>query len=382
VGQALLIVALAWLAWTFVGFPLVLWVRARSAARPCHREAILPEVSLVICAHDEAGQIGAKLDNLMALDYPRDKLEIVVASDGSTDATVDLVRARQHPDIRILDLPRQGKIPTLNAAIREVRGEIVVFSDANSLYTPGALRALVAPFADTEVGGVAGNQCYAATTSVQDDSHGERTYWSLDRALKDWQSRAGSVTSSTGAIHAVRRELLDVVPSGVTDDFWISTGVVARGYRLVFEADAVAMEPPTQSAERELDRKVRIMTRGLRAVWLRRELLNPFRFGFYAIQLLSHKLLRRLAFIPLLALLAASLLLWNAGMPFRLLALVQIAGYTSALLGRFLPSGIPGAKLLTLPYYFVLMNAAAVQASWNVIRGRQIERWDPQREPS
>jgi cellulose synthase/poly-beta-1,6-N-acetylglucosamine synthase-like glycosyltransferase len=381
-GQTLLIFALTWLAWTFVGFPLVLWLRARSAARPCHREAILPEVSLIICAHDEEGEIGAKLDNLMALDYPREKLEVVVASDGSTDATVDLVLARQHPGIRVLDLPRRGKIPTLNAAICEVRSEIVVFSDANSLYTPGALRALVAPFADLEVGGVAGNQCYCATSDEQDDSHGERTYWSLDRALKDWQSRAGSVTSSTGAIHAVRRELLDAVPSGVTDDFWISTGVIARGRRLVFEADAIAMEPPTQSAERELDRKVRIMTRGLRAVWLRRELLNPLRFGFYAIQLLSHKLLRRLAFIPLLALLAASLLLWNAGLPYRLLALAQLAGYASALLGRWIPSEIPGSKLLALPYYFVLMNAAAVHATWNVIRGRQIERWDPQRQAS
>lgn len=373
--------SLATIAYAYLGFPLLLWLRSRLASHPYRVADHEPTVSLIVCAHNEAAAIGAKLENLCALDYPSDRLELIVASDGSSDGTEDRVRAYADR-VRLLALPRRGKIPTLNAAVAEAQGEILVFSDANSMYARDALRALVRPFAAPEVGGVAGDQRYSGSSRDDEGARGERTYWDLDRRLKQWQSRSGSVTSSTGAIHAVRRGLFAPVPPGVTDDFWISTNVVARGRRLVFADDAVAWEPASSSGDLEFQRKVRIMTRGLHGVWLMRRLLNPLRHGFYAIQLLSHKLLRRLVFLPLAGLLVTSFLLWDAGPLFRLAALSQAAFYGLAALSAALPRGRGGrlVRLLALPGYFCLVNAAAVLASWNVLRGKRIDRWEPRRE--
>jgi hypothetical protein len=278
----------------------------------------------------------------------------------------------------------------LNAAAAAASGEVLVFSDANSSYDAGALRALLRPFADPEVGGVAGDQRYLRAGQHADAAEGERAYWDFDRRLKRWQSAAGSVTSATGAIHAVRRELFRPVPPGVTDDFWISTNVVAQGRRLVFAEDAVAWEPAAASSRGEFRRKVRVITRGLYGVRLMRELLDPFRHGFYSLQLLSHKVLRRLAVLPLAAILFATPWLWDAGPFYRGAALAQAAFYAAALLGAVLPPASAlrspwlrrGAKLLALPAFFCLVNAAAGLAALNVVRGRRIDSWEPQRDAS
>lgn len=373
--------------WTYVLFPACLWLRARLRPRPHLEGHATPSVSLVICAYNEAASIGARLENALALDHPPDRLEIVVASDGSTDGTDEIVRGFAPRGVRLLALPRQGKIPALNAAVASARGELLVFSDANSIYERGALRALLRPFADPSVGGVAGDQRYLRAGQTPDGGEGERAYWDFDRLLKRWQSAAGSVTSSTGAIHAVRRELFRSVPSGVTDDFWISTNVVARGYRLVFASDAAAWEPATPASGSEFHRKVRVITRGLRGVWLMRELLDPRRHGFYSLQLFSHKVLRRLAILPMAAILLATPWLWDAGALYRGAALLQGVFYLSAALGLLLPTlaaSAPGwarraVKLLALPAFFCMANAAAGLAALNVVRGHRIDSWEPQR---
>ena len=377
----------AMVAWTYVLFPACLWLRARLSPHPHRVGDATPSVSLVICAYNEAASLGARLENALALDYPSDRLEIVVASDGSTDGTNAIARGFASRGVRLLALPRQGKIPALNAAVASARGEVLVFSDANSLYESGALRALLRPFADPGVGGVAGDQRYLRAGELPDGGEGERAYWDFDRLLKRWQSAAGSVTSSTGAIHAIRRELFRSVPSGVTDDFWISTNVVAQGRRLVFANDAAAWEPATPASGSEFRRKVRVITRGLRAVWLMRELLNPLRHGFYSLQLFSHKVLRRLAIVPMAAILLATPWLWNAGSFYRGAALVQLVFYLAAALGALLPpleTTAPGwarrlVKLLALPTFFCMANAAAGLAALNVARGHRIDSWEPQR---
>jgi cellulose synthase/poly-beta-1,6-N-acetylglucosamine synthase-like glycosyltransferase len=373
-------------AWTYVLFPACLCLRARLWPRP-HRVAdATPRVSLVICAYNEAAGIASRLENALALDYPADRLEVIVASDGSSDGTDAIVRGFAPRGVRLLALPRQGKIPALNAAAAAATGEVLVFSDANSIYEPGALRALLRPFADPDVGGVAGDQRYLRPGRRADGADGERAYWDLDRQLKRWQSAAGSVTSATGAIHAVRAELFRAVPPGVTDDFWISTNVVAQGRRLVFAEDAAAWEPATPSSGHEFRRKVRVMTRGLRGVLLMRELLDPFRHGFYSVQLFSHKVLRRLAVLPLAAILLATPWLWSSGPFYRAAALAQAAFYAAAALGALLPEGAlravwlrTPAKLLALPVFFCMVNAAAGLAALNVLRGHRIDAWEPQR---
>jgi cellulose synthase/poly-beta-1,6-N-acetylglucosamine synthase-like glycosyltransferase len=368
---AILAVALILIATPYILYPLLLWLRAHLAADPLRPGEITPDVDLVICAHNEAQVIAARLENALALDYPPDKVTIWVASDGSTDKTVDITRSFDPQRVRCLDLPRNGKAAALNACVAAGHAEIVAFSDANSLWCQDALRMLTRSFADSRVGGVAGDQRYAKDVS---GALGERSYWSFDRQLKCWQNRAGSVISATGAIYAVRRELFQPAPPDATDDFMISTGVIAQGKRLAFEQNAIALESPASDSG-EYRRKVRILTRGLRAVYYRRELLLPSYSGFYAVELLLHKLWRRLTWIPLLLLLPAPLYAKDGIAQFLAAAgvvgLVGIGGIglASPSLRRF--------KLIDLTAHVLMVNVACAIATFNALRGRRFSHWNP-----
>jgi cellulose synthase/poly-beta-1,6-N-acetylglucosamine synthase-like glycosyltransferase len=367
------------IAFTYVGAPIVIFVRALLRPRPVAAAPIEPSVSVVIAARNEAASIAARIDNLAALDYPGERLEVIVASDGSDDATVAIARSRAGERVTVLDLDRVGKADALNAAVARAGGEIVVFSDANTSFAPDAIRALVAPFADADVGGVAGNQVYTKERRAPGEA-GERSYWDFDRLLKRAESAAGSTVSATGAIYALRRELVPVIVAGVTDDFYTSTAVIDRGRRLVFAPDAIAYEPPAASTNREYGRKVRIISRGFRAVAARRALLDPGRTGFYAFQLGWHKLARRLMAVPLLVMALASAALIGAGRRYAIFALLQAAAYGTAVVGLLAPrSAIGRSKPVVLGTFFVMVNAASLHAAINVLRGKRIERWEPTR---
>jgi cellulose synthase/poly-beta-1,6-N-acetylglucosamine synthase-like glycosyltransferase len=370
--------ALGLLLYTYLIFPLLLALRGMVVHRPYRSAPIHPRASLIIAARNEADGIGAKLDNIDGLEYPPDHLEVIIASDGSEDETEAIVSAHRGRPIRLVRLPRRGKAAALNAAVAKATGEILIFSDANSRYAPDAIARLVAPFADESIGGVAGNQVYERSARPRAGTQGEHAYWSYDRLLKAAESRAGNTVSATGAIYAIRRHLFRPVPDGVTDDFYTSVGVIAQGGRLVFAPDAIAYEPPAATGRLEFQRKVRIMTRGLRAVAMRRELLDPRRYGFYAIQLLSHKVLRRLMAAPLLILAIAAPSLWRHGALYRLMTVGQAAIYGSALLGMA-PWGWARRRFFELPAFFCIATAASALATWNVLRGRQIDRWEPTR---
>lgn len=367
-------------AFTYVVFPLLVLLRGRVMRRPCTTAEITPRVSLIIAAHNEVDSIGKKLENVLALVYPRSQLEVIIASDGSNDGTDEVVRQHVGDTVRLLSLPRRGKASALNAAVAVSTAEILVFSDANSLYASDALRALVRPFADPKVGGVAGDQRYVADGELRGSGEGERRYWDLDRALKRAEGAAGNSISATGAIYAIRRSLFQDVPDGVTDDFVTSTRVIAQGSRLVFAPGAVALEPVASSSGLEFGRKVRIITRGLRGVLVMRELLNPFRFGFYSVQLFCHKLLRRFMVFPLLVLLFLNPFLLGEGDVYRWAMAAQVGLYGSSLAYLLLRNTRFGRlKVLTIPFFFCLVNAAALVATWNVVRGYRIDRWEPKR---
>ena len=375
--------ALAAIAYAYVLFPLIVLVRGRLCSRPFAEADITPRVSIIVAAHNEETSIGSKLQNMLSIDYPPDRVEVIIASDGSDDGTEGIVRQFAATGVHLLSLPRRGKAHALNAAVAASSGDILVFSDANSMYAPSALRALVRPFADATVGGVAGDQRYLKDSSAAITADGERAYWDLDRKLKKAQSQAGNVISATGAIYAIRRSLFSLVPEGVTDDFVTSTRVIAQGYRLVFAPAAVAFEPVARSGGVEFGRKVRVITRGFQSVLVMRALLNPFRYGFYAIQLFSHKILRRLVALPLLVLLAGSLALWNDGPAYRAVALGQLLLYGCAALGIALAGTKLGRiKILTLPLFFVAVNVAALMAALKLLFGQRVVMWDPQRPQS
>lgn len=332
---------------------------------------------MIIAAYDEAASIATKLDDLAAQDLPGQRVEIIVASDGSTDATVALASA--HPaGATVLDLARGGKAAALNAAVDACTGAIVVFTDANSRLDPDALGRLLDPFSDPEVGGVAGDQRYRSSSGGAGDS--ERQYWGYERTLKRLESATGNVISSTGALHAVRRELVDPVPADVTDDFYLSTGVIAKGHRLVFAPTAMAWEEPGEKGATEYRRKVRIITRGLTGVRRRRALLDPRRHGFYAPVLFLHKVARRIMFVPMIVALFASYRLrrqsrveaalwWGQAGFYAAAAVGLAAGETS--LGRH-----PAAAL---PAHFVRVNAAAAHAVGNVVTSKRYETWEHHR---
>lgn len=369
------------LAWGYAGFGLFsgLWglVRRRSV----ERADVTPSVSLVVAAYNEERGIRDKLENTLALDYPADRLEILVGSDGSSDRTEEIV-AGYEPRVRLFSFPRRGKIHVLDDLVNEARGEILLFSDANTLYEPSAVRMLARNFADPTVGGVCGNQKYREAKGADSSGAGESLYWKYDKWLKSMQTATGSIVSADGAMYAIRRELYERPASAaVTDDFAISTGVVAAGRRLVFEPAAIGWEYPTGAARDEFRRRVRLMNRGLNGVWLRRRLLNPFRYGFYSVLLFSHKVLRRLAPVLLIGLLATALTLAPRA-PFWLVAGAgQAALYALAALGGLLrQTAIGGSRLLSTPFYFCLANAAALVALATFLGGRRIEHWQPKRQ--
>jgi cellulose synthase/poly-beta-1,6-N-acetylglucosamine synthase-like glycosyltransferase len=294
---------------------------------------------------------------------------------------VELASSVDPRHVRVLDLPRRGKAAALVAGAGEARGDVLVFTDANTVFHRDALRALVSNFDDPEVGGVAGHTTYLVGDATESAGRGEGLYWRYDTWLKRLESMTGSVVSAHGGMHAVRRELFrGVEDPAVTDDFAISTSVVAQGKRLVFEPRALGFEQPMASTGSEFHRRVRLMTRGLRGVLLRRELLNPLRTGFYAVAFASRKVLRRVLPLTFPLLLIASLALARDSAGYALFAAAQVLVLCAAALGWALRR-TPAARspFLYAPFFFLMANVASVAALWNVARGRRVERWSPQR---
>lgn len=372
--------SVATLAYVTALFPSLVVLRGllRPGPKVPTTATVMPSVSIVIAARNEVSCIRAKVERLLALDYAAE-LEVIVASDGSDDGTDGEVAAVGDPRVHLLSLPRAGKAAALNAAVRRARGDVLVFTDANSWFADGALQALVAPFADEGVGGVAGDQRYVRAGAAPGTGDGERAYWSLERMLKMAESRAGSTISATGAIYAVRRELVGDVPPDVTDDFYISTGVIGAGRRLVFAPTAAAYEQVAGSARLEYSRKVRVMTRGLAAVRSRSSLLDPRRTGFYAMQLLTHKVLRRLLAVPALGVIVFGVPLRRRHIAYRMVVLGALGFASAGALGTVAAPRREGRLPLplALPAYACLCSAASLRAWWNVLRGHAIAHWEP-----
>lgn len=369
------------IAYVYFGYPLTVAAAARLLDRRVRRAPCFPTMSVVIAAYDEGGSIEDRIHNILASEYPPDLLEVVIASDGSGDDTVAKVRAIGSDRVRALDLPRRGKAAALADGARHAGGEILVFSDANTTFRPDALAMLARNFADPDVGGVAGHTSYVVGEDAEATGRGEDLYWRYDTWLKNRETRTGSVVSAHGGMYAVRRELFRPVEDpAVTDDFAISTAVVDQGKRLVFEPEAVGYEHTMSRSGVEIRRRVRLMTRGIRGVLLRRRLLDPFRYGFYAVALGSRKALRRVIPLAFPLLVVTSLLLIGRGPIYAGAAAAQLTVLVFAGVGWvFRGSPIGRWPLLYVPLFFCLANLASVWALWNVTRGNRIERWTPHR---
>ncbi|MGB0598536.1 MAG: glycosyltransferase family 2 protein [Rubripirellula sp.] len=357
-------------------YPPLLFLLSRFR-RPIGTGNGTPSVSLVISAYNEAAVIGEKLDNSCALDYPAGQLETVVISDASDDGTDEIVQSFADREVRLCrQAVRDGKSAALSRFVPSCRGEIVVFSDANSVYDAMAIRHLVGHFDDPRVGYVVGHQRYHDGEEAASKS--ENAYWDFEIKLKAWESRLSSVVGGDGAIMAIRRELFTPLQKDDINDFLIPLKSVVAGYRGRFEPEAFCFEEAAPSFAGEFKRKVRIVNRSFRAVTRAGGALNPIRVGIFAWQLFSHKVIRWCAPIFLVSCLVANFgLAWNGSSFFTLTLLLQAAFYLTAL-AKFFPI-VGNWKLVYLCYYFCLSNVAAGFAIFNLMLGRKFITWTPQR---
>jgi cellulose synthase/poly-beta-1,6-N-acetylglucosamine synthase-like glycosyltransferase len=281
------------LLYVYAGYPALLWLMVRlRGARLVRTGVIEPRVTLVISAYNEAAVIRQKIENVLALDYPAHLLEVVVISDASSDGTDEIVREYADRGVRLArQEERRGKTAGLNQVVPGVAGEIVVFSDANAMYTPEALRMLVRNFADAAVGCVTGEARYVEGSQTAADA-GERAYWSYEIQVKRLETAVGSMVGGDGAIYAIRRHLWRTLPENAINDFLNPLQIVAAGWRVVYEPLAVCFEETAGGVRTEYRRRVRIVSRSWRALFEAPGVLNPFKVGFFAVSVVSHKVLR------------------------------------------------------------------------------------------
>lgn len=388
-----MIPALFWLAaglvaFSYVGYPLVLvvWDAAREALRvlrflgggPERRRDGAPDwprVSIVIAAFDEASCIREKIENCLALDYPPDRLEILVGCDGCTDRTAELAREAGGSRVKVHELwPRAGKASVLDRLVPAAAGDLVVLTDANVILDRGALRALVRRFEDPEVGAAVGRlRLYNPTRREFEESH----YWRYETFLKYLEGRCGCVLGANGGIYAIRRILFGALRSDtIVDDFVIPVRIAVRGWRVPFEPCAVGYEETTEDARREFVRRTRIGAGNWQALARVPDVLDPHT-GFVFFAFVSHKLLRWATPLLLAVALAANAALAAApaAWGYRLLLGVQLAFYALALAGRSGAAG-PLRRLASVAHYFVAMNAALAIGFWRFVRGSQRAAWE------
>jgi cellulose synthase/poly-beta-1,6-N-acetylglucosamine synthase-like glycosyltransferase len=363
------------IAYVYAGYPLLLaLLTGFGLRRPIATGAGEPGVTLLVSAFNEAEVIAAKIENSLALDYPRAQLDIVVISDASDDGTDAIVERYAPQGVRLLRMnERGGKTLGLNAAVRIARGEIVVFSDANAMYQRDALRKMVRNFADPEVGAVVGESTYAEAEGGAQQSEG--LYWKYETAIKRLETQLGSTVGGDGAIYAIRRVLYRDMRADALSDFVNPMQIVMSGRRCIYEPEARSVEEAAEGFDKEFRRKVRIVNRAWRATWTLPALLNPLRFGWFSLQLVSHKLLRWLMPLFLVGFLVVNLLLIDSGVVYRASFLIQLVLYGLALLGYFARGGKSLPRALSVPYYFCLVNIASARGIIEAYRGRTYTTW-------
>ena len=379
IAVVLFTLSLALVLYAYVGYPAVLYALSRLLGRLPHAEEITPRLSLIIAAYNEERDIARKLDETLALDYPKEKLEIIVASDCSTDRTDEIVRGYAGRGVILHRRPtRRGKTSAQNHAVSESTGEILVFSDATTHYEPDALRKIVRSFADPQVGAVTGHVVYI-DPSATDVGLGARSYWGYEFLLKLCESRLGSLLGVCGCLYAVRRSSYTQLDEDMSSDFVIASEIYRQGLRVIYEPAAISSEETNRRGRDEFRMRIRIIEQTMSALYRYRQLLNPFRHGLYAFQMLSHKVMRYAVPFLLIVAFDANAVLAASDSFFQLTFMAQVAFYGTALLGW--ASEKVNIKLgpLAIPYFFVLSNIAILIAFFKFVGGQSHITWEPLR---
>ena len=367
-------VSLSALFYVYAGYPIFLALlgslkRARKAEiGPTAR------LSVLIAAYNEESGIRKKIEQTLALDYPPELIEIIVLSDGSTDQTDAIVESFRDPRVRLLRVTgRKGKTNAQNEGVKVARGDVLIFSDATTIYHSQALRYLACNYADAKVGAVSGRYQYFDTADGSPTGAGSIAFWNYENFIKMMQSRLRTISGCCGCIYSVRRNAYTDISPDVISDLVQPLHVIRQGYRVIFEERALAYEETTHSTSEEFRMRIRVVTRGIRGLLSVPDLLTPWKFPWVSFQLWSHKALRWLVPFFLLILFGSSLLL--AGQPFyRFFILAQTAFYLVALISFLIPIHRRW-KPLGIPLYFCTLNAAALCSIVEVIRGKKYTVW-------
>ncbi|MBL8298391.1 MAG: glycosyltransferase family 2 protein [Rhodanobacteraceae bacterium] len=369
---AVLWISLALVAYTYVGYPVLIALLARLRPRPLKRVPWEPTVTVCIAMHNGLAELDRKLDGLLGHDYPADRLSIIVVSDGSTDGSAEHLQARAGPRVQaIIEPQRRGKTACLRRAIEAATGEVLLFTDMRQRLEPGSVRALCAALASGEVKAVSGAlrfesaDGYAASVDA---------YWRYESALRRNEARSGSVVGVTGAIYAVRRHDMPLPPPGlVLDDVWVPMQIAARGGRVDIEPGAIAWDRPSQNASAEAARKRRTLAGNWQLLRLWPGLLMPGRHPLWW-RFLSHKFLRLLMPMALVTAFVANVILCRAGFLYFSLLCAQVLAYIGALAGIALPA-LRRQLPLRLAAAFVEMNLYALAGFIDFLRQRDAHLW-------
>jgi len=373
----------AFYAYLGYGFVILFLDKTKKALFPSSKytfdEHYVPEITLLIAAYNEADFIEKKIQNCLELNYPEEKLTILFVTDGSDDATPEIIQ--RYEGIQLLhESARLGKISAVNRAMQYVKTPIVIFCDANTLLNPDALLKMARHFSNPKVGCVAGEKKVMTGEKDNASAAGEGFYWKYESFLKKLDSSFNTVVGAAGELFAMRTDLFHATEkNAIIEDFVISLRIAGQGYKVVYEPEAYAMETSSANVKEELKRKIRICAGGIQSiVWLA-HLLNPFKYGWLSFQYVSHRVLRW-SIVPLCMLLlipANMLLVKGVGGGIYVLTLVcQLLFYTAALLGWFLEHQKIKVKVLFIPYYFFIMNYAVFLGFWRYIKGRQSVIWE------
>jgi cellulose synthase/poly-beta-1,6-N-acetylglucosamine synthase-like glycosyltransferase len=365
--------------WTYAGYPVLLAILARRSRRKLVREPIEPSVSVIITAYNEEKDIRQKLENTLGLDYPKEKLEIIVASDCSSDRTHAIVGELADRGVRLLVLPeRGGKTAAQNLAASEATGEILIFTDATTEFARDTVRGLCESFADPRVGCVGAELDYVseAGTAV---GKGGGAYWRYEKKVKDLEARVSSLIGVSGCLYAVRAKAYRPIDPDLISDFVVAGDVFSRGYITVYGRGTVSQEKTHEDAGKEFEMRVRVIIRTINALVRRARMLNPFRYGFFAFQIFSHKVLRYLVPEILIAVFFLGLALALRGGPaarlYQLLTAGQLALYLAALVGWLCLKLKVKLPFVHIPFYFVVANLAALWAFVLYLKGERKVTW-------
>ncbi len=376
--EAIFYFFVAIILYVYIGYPLLISLIAAMRKRTVNKnDDHEPTVTLIISAYNEAAVIEQKLQNCLALDYPKPKLEIVVFSDASTDATDAIVQRYEAQGIILIRLPeRRGKTAGQNLAVNYAQGEIIVFSDANAFYRPDAIRKIVRNFSDPSVGCVCGELIYVPE-GENPIGEAENVYWGYEKFLKRQENRAASILGANGSIYAVRKNLYVPLADDIISDFIEPLTIIEQGYRVVYEPAALCFERTTSNFREEYQRKKRIINRSFYSLLHHSTFLNPFKYPMLSFQLFSHKILRWFIAFYLPVLFFVNLFLLSS-IFFQITMVLQCLFYATALFGYIMERKQFHHFLFYAPFYYCLVNLASFQAIASfLIKRERIVTWNP-----